>query len=473
MIFLKNTVLTSISIRNLLLLLIFCTGSLFARQFDPQTGYIPVDQRNGKFVKDSTYFYNWDVLSLGWANVERYKVTERDQFGNYIRALTTAFDQESATWVNQKRRENNYYDSINPHYILGFIWDSKAENWKMSDSIYYNTQRNPVISWYKIWDANKFRFSQGRRVFYQYTENNLPFQYDTDNFDTLSGSWKKYQQVHFTHNENDLLHQQLLKLWKDNFFWEDSLRTTYMYNNENHVGEVLQESWTDEGAWENTRKTIQFYTGFGSPEEVIQLKWNGQTQGWDSLSYSYYTYDGQERPETIIQQKWDDYVNGWLNHSKTMNFYDESGNRVSILQQYWDAFGNFWVNLSNSAYSFDEDGNAIGFTYQFWDEDSEQWFNIYKDESWWSFFEPASVQDASLPQISVFPIPALQFIQIDIQEFYTDCQLTIYNSNGIPVIRQSIVNPDQRIDVSALPAGMYFVELVVDGRFAVRKVMVN
>lgn len=460
------------TIKYLILFVFTIPLTIAAQQANPWTDLPLKDQHNGKFVLDSTYFFNWDILELNWANAERYKVTGRDPYGNPVSSLTIAYDQQNAAWIDNKRQEYFYYDSISLHYLLAFVWDSKAGNWKLSDSIYYNTNKMPVISWFKVWDASKFRFSRGKKVYYEYTGNNQLIREDIDRFDTLSGNWKTDQLVTYSYNESGLLHQQLTKLWKDDSALEDSLRITYTYNEHNVASEILRESWMEEGFWVNTQRTDQFYNPDGSLKDIFQYAWDSQSQQWNKLNFWHNSYDSQGRLNEVLQQYWDEFTNTWVNRSKITHNFNDQGQRTSTVQQFWETFGNYWYNLSNYTYSYDEDGNRLEFIFQFWDEESAQWLNIYKDVNWWSFFEPASVFETDLLQVSIFPNPAHHLLQITIQEPFSTGELTIYSSSGSPVIRRLLSGPDQVIDVSSLPQGLYILRLTVDGRATTRKVLV-
>jgi hypothetical protein len=431
------------------------------------------NQRNGKFVKDSTYFFDWSILELNWLNVERQKVTERDQYGNQTKSVNVLWDATNSAWVDSRRQELFWYDSVSLHFLRAFIWDSKAEDWKLSDSIYHNTSKKPVISWFKVWDLNKFRFTRGKRVYYHYSGDNLLTREDISVFDTLSGNWLDNEIVSYNHNENGLVHQKTIKKWKENQAWIDTLRYTYSYNELSQNTGIFLESWNENGFWQNISRTDWYYNASGSPDAIFNFKWNSPAQAWDSTFISQYSYDQQDRLEEVLQVQWDTFYNGWINHSKTNTYYNEQGQRSSRLQQFWDPFGSYWFNVSNYSYTYDADGNQLDNMFQFWDEDSEVWLNMYKETNWWSFFEPAVIPENELLQITISPNPASDFIHISIDEPFTNGRLTIYSNGGTPVINRSISIPSERIDVSGLQKGIYFLQITIDGKMAIRKVVVG
>nr|NQU91488.1 hypothetical protein [Bacteroidota bacterium] len=103
---------------------------------------------DGKYLVDSTYIYLGNTFGQYWFNYLRYKVTERDQYGNFKKASDFEYDTINAVWYEKMRYEAQHYDSSTRRLWLGHTWDSKAGNWKMSDSIYSNPNGSIEISWY-------------------------------------------------------------------------------------------------------------------------------------------------------------------------------------------------------------------------------------------------------------------------------------------------------------------------------------
>jgi hypothetical protein len=70
-------------------------------------------------------------------------------------------------------------------------------------------------------------------------------------------------------------------------------------------------------------------------------------------------------------------------------------------------------------------------------------------------------------QLAIIPNPALDNVSIRYPNIfgYDDKEIEIYNSQGLPVITQSAIQdlPETRLNVSSLPAGLYYVLLKVEG----------
>ncbi len=91
-------------------------------------------------------------------------------------------------------------------------------------NFFYNRKGKPEFSWFKVWDPDKYRFSRGKRVKFQYTSADLVSKEEIDIFDTISDNWKANQVVSYQYNEDRLLEVQQVKVWKDSGFGEIPLK---------------------------------------------------------------------------------------------------------------------------------------------------------------------------------------------------------------------------------------------------------
>jgi len=451
--------------------LLFIVLSLEAQYFSLPDSIFD-DMIGGKYVLDSTYSYEWSVLNHGWMNTDRLFITERDKYGNQKRSKTIKWDEENSKWDDWKRNEQAYYDSLHSHFFIAFIYDLKAGDWKMSDSIFYNRKGKPEFSWFKVWDPDKYRFSRGKRVKFQYTSADLVSKEEIDIFDTISDNWKANQVVSYQYNEDRLLEVQQVKVWKDSGFWRDSLKITYSYNNQLQNISILQEKFNDNDFWENEQLTNKEFDENGNQYEVYKYRWNTTLQQWDNWNRYFYNYESNSLLIETVQQYWENDFQKWINLNKTIYEYNSLLQKTSVLQQFWDAFGNFWLNTSNYTYSYDDVGNRTGFLFRFWDEEYSEWLNIYKDANWWSFFDPSSISEFQINKVIVFPNPATSDINIAINHPFQDCYLTIYANDGQIVYSEIIKNSQVRIDISQFPKGVYILRLVIDRETTTGKIMV-
>lgn len=429
-------------------------------------------QRNGRFVLDSTFIYQWDVVNQNWLNDEQIRVLQRDNYGNPLRWHTLSWNQVTNSWEDEKKREQFYYDSLHPHYIQGFVWDSRAGEWKMSDSIFYQPDGLPAISWFKVWDKSKFRFSRGKKVNYHYNPSGLKTKEQAQIFDTISGNWNTDQEITWQYNDDGLMLMQHTKVWRDQGTWRDSLWISYTYNELNQLTTRISETWNLAGFWQNTQRFDQTFDPNGNLSEVYQYAWNAQQEQWITQYRQFHTYNEQQLLTEKLQQYWESDFNTWINLDLTIYQYNSMGLRTSILQQFWDAFGYFWFNTASYTYTYNDEGNRLEFLFRFWDEESSQWINIYKDVNWWSYFEPSAINSPDSPVISIFPNPASGVISIRTTVPFADGYLEIFDIAGQLVFSSRLSNGTTPVDISAVAKGTHFIRLTLDGREFTSKILI-
>jgi len=70
-----------------------------------------------------------------------------------------------------------------------------------------------------------------------------------------------------------------------------------------------------------------------------------------------------------------------------------------------------------------------------------------------------SIEEENLSKVSIFPNPATDFVEITGDQEFTS--YSIYNISGQQVLLGNLSN-EQRLDISSLSLGMYFIELQGD-----------
>jgi hypothetical protein len=79
-----------------------------------------------------------------------------------------------------------------------------------------------------------------------------------------------------------------------------------------------------------------------------------------------------------------------------------------------------------------------------------------------------------LPEISVFPNPCSQVLNVQLGAFETEKRITVFNSAGQEVFHLNTLDKEiQLTEVALWPAGVYMVHVEVEGHKVVRKVVVE
>lgn len=72
---------------------------------------------------------------------------------------------------------------------------------------------------------------------------------------------------------------------------------------------------------------------------------------------------------------------------------------------------------------------------------------------------PTDVDEEDVKNFSLFPNPAADFVNLNIPESYIGQTVSLYDASGRIVLQHSLNTTSDRLDVSSIPVGMYFVRL--------------
>jgi hypothetical protein len=70
----------------------------------------------------------------------------------------------------------------------------------------------------------------------------------------------------------------------------------------------------------------------------------------------------------------------------------------------------------------------------------------------------------------VYPNPATSYIQINVDRSHPEAIITIYNNQNQYVLNEKVKNID-KIDITALHPGVYFVKYELNEKSVVRKIL--
>jgi hypothetical protein len=202
-------------------------------------------------------------------------------------------------------------------------------------------------------------------------------------------------------------------------------------------------------------------------------------------SLTTYTYDSNNNLLTKLYQNWD--TNSWINFSLDTYTYDSSNNLLTELQQVWKGG---WVNSIQHLMTYDENRNGISTECLAWVEN--RWQPSWNDalqlhynnmQSIWSrqgcdkmtaSYKKVSGTTAivnspitsELEAISIYPNPTTR--ELRIENGNTEIQqISVFDSAGI-----HLFNTQQTtIDVSHLPAGIYFVQITTEKGIVTKRVV--
>lgn len=429
----------------------------------------PSEQRDGRWVIDSTWYYLGSTFGQYWFNNEQYRVNQRDQYGNMIHSLTKQYDTIALSWNDKSRSSAVYQDSITLEKRISEIWDAKADTWKMSDSVFYNSKALPAVSWYKTWNPEKSRFSGGKRIVYDYDENENMILENIWFFDTLSGNWANGQIITSVYNSENLLIQELLQTWDTAGFWRDSVRFAFTYNDNKNLIQEIQEIKNQNQQWENWSKWEGNYNTNGLIREEYRYGWESGI--WKKKTFALFSYNGLLLTQ-ILRKVWDDYGMNWIDKNRTTYTYNEIGLTAEVLGEYYDQYANIWYKSYTYSYLYDGLGHRTEYIYRIWDELNGQWLNYFKSFNYWSELASFAVNEINIPEISIFPNPSTGEINLRFPGNINSGTVYLLSQDGQLVLNHSFSGDFVKIS-SALTPGSYVLTVKTEKGIKSRKIIIR
>jgi hypothetical protein len=433
----------------------------------------PDVQRAGKYITDSTYYYRANLFGQTWLNLSRYKVTGRDEFGNFVNATTFNYDTLQLNWYAGNTYQATYHDSINRSTWLANVWDLKVGVWRMSDSNVYLSNGAPQVTWFKYWDAVGYKFLRGKRVSYFYLENGNTEKQFAQSFDTLTRKWENDRQDFYSYNAQDLMSENLVKAWDTlNFVWANSELITFFYDENGLLVNQFNQEWeAGTETWINRYKVDFLYNSSGLPSERFVYEWINSSETWGNLDHTQNLYNEALLLTETLSQYWDDDDKNWVNSLRINYSYNSQGKRTEVIYQYWD-FQN-WVNLSKYKYNYDENGNRTEYLYFTFDDQNNSWMDYYKEVSFWSENTQYSIDEPWFPEVKISPNPAHNFINITFETEIKNTFCYLFSDGGKLIKTQNISGNSARINTSGFVPGIYILRMMTEGKVFSQKIILK
>jgi len=313
-------------------------------------------------------------------------------------------------------------------------------------------------------------------------------QWQSDN------TWENpYLLCSYSYDSNHNL-QTKLQQNRHNNTWVNALLYTYTYDSNNNM---LTELWQirKNDTWESFISYSYTYTYDSNNNMLTEMQQRWDNNSWLNIYLYTYTYDANNNMLTKMLQRWDN--NSWANSYFYTYTYDANNNMLTQMLQRWD--NNSWANVFLCTY--DSNNDALTELWQGWDNDS--WVNatkyrriydkygngilverlVWTNESW----QPSSVGGQT--QISL--LLYYNNMQSVLEEWGCDKMTASYtkvsdNTTGIaspatPELSAISIYPNPtagelriengELNLSHLPAGMYFVKITTDKGVVTKKIV--
>ena len=224
-----------------------------------------------------------------------------------------------------------------------------------------------------------------------------------------------------------------LQWWSNNSWETPLLLYTYTYDFNNNLLTKLQQSRDN-----NSRVNIRLYT---------------------------YTYDSNNNRLTELDQIWEN--NSWINDKQYLMTYDENGNNISVERLIW--INENWQLSSvggSTQVSLHLYYNKMQSVFEDWGCDKIT-ASYIKMSDIIAVIEPVATPELSA--VSIYPNPTTGELRIKSDELRVE-NVELFDMTGEKNFNSqfSILNS---LDISHLPAGMYFVKITTDKGVVTKKIV--
>jgi len=208
---------------------------------------------------------------------------------------------------------------------------------------------------------------------------------------------------------------------------------------------------------------LHTYTYDSNNNILSELIQGWKNDSWGNNALTTYAYNSENNAVTELWQKWKN--NTWENYVQYWRSYDENGNGTSV--EYWTWSGDSWQRSNNFTSGLKLYYNNM--QSYFLGGDHKMTASYLKLSDLTSIAPPPKTPE--LNAITIYPNPTKGELRMENGQFRIENvkifdifgkQLLILNSSF------SILNS---IDISHLPAGTYFVQIMTEKGVVTKKVL--
>jgi hypothetical protein len=468
--------------KHLLLTLVgfLFTASLFA-QIPPQKA-------------DTIFYYGWE--SNGWALIGR-------SFNTYTEGCLpgslTSQTLVNGLWINGSKTLYTYNANNRISVQTEQSWDTISSSFENFEryTFAYNASGNVTLVLQELWDGSAWQNES--RGTYTYDDNGYLISYFGEAW--FEGSWINNTLGTYTNNGDGTRQITINQTWnRYTGTWDNNWTYAYTYNGAGKVLTDVEELWW-QGAWVNNVRDTYTYSGNNLTNHLIE---DGDgNRGWVNDHQVTYTYNGDGTVNQMIEQDWN-FI--WVNTGRqdyvyttacalplTLLNFTGTKNNNSVLLTWKTAneinTSHFYVQRSLDAVDFSDiktvpaTPGSITKTYSFTDNvagiKAPKIYYRLKMVDKDGKFEMSNVVLITLAnqglRFTIRPNPAKNYFVITYDDSAPlDALVNITDFSGRSVLKQTItLSGEQKINISALPKGVYMVIINTGDNITTQKLVIE
>lgn len=368
--------------------------------------------------------------------------------------------------------------------ITGVLTNDAVTNQNYSRETYnYDSQNNISEEKYESWSGGTWNQEYWNKYFNTYdAAGNITEWYSQFYSTGPQSSWVNSNRVKYTFNGANKITEQTEELWNgsawifvspDNNNPNAITKIVYNYNANNTLVQQIYQQYIN-GSFVNFSRYSDFvFTPDNKYQTYTYYRWNPNTNSWEPGTRQTYTY-GANGSYVIVTEI---YTNGvWQNNRRTTQDFDSHLQDIRTKVEVWN--NNQW-NFSSenrNLNTYDASDNLTELIRQYYNAGTQAYTNSFR-YTYGNFqsFNIAGLHKTQLSTgINIFPNPTHNYLTIKANAAALR-EITLLDVTGKVVLKQKLPksNPEPTLDISALPAGLYTLQVQTDKGIRYEKIVKN
>ncbi|MDH8700740.1 hypothetical protein M2138_000071 [Dysgonomonadaceae bacterium PH5-43] len=400
------------------------------------------------FAQNKTNANHENTSALLFRNNPKVKGTPSVNPFLQLRSDAVKQKLDSMTITNNTKQEFTYDDNNNIAMLIFHNWIDNV--WVKDDKteISYDDNEDMFTSTHYYWGNNVW-----------VSEYKFEMKYDASDNEVMSIEY----------------------IWDSNKdIWEKRCKYEYEYDDNGNQTMEIGYSWKLDKWEEYTRREYKNdYTYDNGNIKTLIISYKSENEWKESEKYEY-AYDAQNNIITKIRSRRG--LSDWIKSEKDEYAYDNNGNL--ILEAYYEWDSN-WIGNRKFEYKFDLSVPITDVVFPYFQGENNRLFvnkpiggKKYKWSTgkwqelgdyifYYSDYKPNSIDEVSNLSLSVYPNPVQEYLFITTDSSID--RVEIYNQIGSLVKTES--NVSDKIDVSALNAGVYYLSIYLENKQVTKKII--
>jgi hypothetical protein len=233
-----------------------------------------------------TLYENEEYLFGAWENDYR-TAYQYDGMGRITQRTYYEWDMISMAWENVERNVMVYYmDTWDYEEYTYYIWDGVA--WVEDYRYVYAYDANGWLEYYEYQDWDGSFWEPVNRLTYTYDMDGNITERVQENY--VAGTWENVYLYEYTYDGNGNITTETSNIWSAGN-WEPSNRYAWSYDGNNNTSSLTYYNW-DGTTWVENFRYLYTYTANNLQESYTAQLWvAGSWENQTKVDYTYNSYD--------------------------------------------------------------------------------------------------------------------------------------------------------------------------------------